>query len=55
VGQTDYAQEFHAQVAERVDMEDRQIALQTQLEQAQQQLQQQLAQQTQSHARVLGL
>lgn len=55
VGQTDYAQDFHAQVAERVAMEDQQIALQAQLEQTQQQLQQQLAQQTQSHAKVLNL
>ncbi|MFC3651025.1 hypothetical protein ACFONN_05680 [Dyella humi] len=52
VGQTDYVQEFYAQVAERVTMEDRQIGLQTQLEQTQQQLQQQL---TQTHTKVLGL
>lgn len=55
VGQTDFAQEFHAQVAEQVDMEDRLMAMQAQLEQTQQQLQQQLAQQVQSQAKVMSL
>lgn len=55
VGQTDFAQEFHAQVAEQVAMEDRLMAMQAQLEQTQQQLQQQLAQQVQTQAKVMSL
>ena len=56
VGQTDYAQEFHAQVAERVTMQDQQVALQAQLAQTQQQFQQQLmAQQVQGPVMVMSL
>lgn len=51
VGQTDYAQEFHAQIAELVDMQDQQIALQNQLEQTRQQL---MAQQIQGPVMVMS-
>jgi len=47
--QTDVCRDFQAQAAERVDMQDRQLALESQL----QQMQQQLAQQTQTQAKVL--
>lgn len=50
-GQTDFCRELNAQAVERVNMEDRQFALQAQLQQAQQQL---AAQQAQSHAKVLS-
>lgn len=51
VGQTNVVQEFHAQVADRVNMEDQNMALQTQLAQTQQQL---LAQQAQSQGSLLS-
>lgn len=49
VAQTDFVQDFQAQVVERMDMQDRQLALEAQLEQTQQQL---IAQQ--SHAQSMG-
>lgn len=52
IAHTDFSQEFWAQAAERMEMQDRQLALETQLQQTQQQLAQQ---QTQSHAKVMSL
>lgn len=52
IAHTDFSREFWAHAAERVEMQDRQLALEKQLEQTQQQLAQQ---QTHSHAKVLSL
>jgi hypothetical protein len=53
VGHTNSYQQFHAQAAEQLDMQDRLAALENQLQQAQEQLMAQ--QQTRSHAKVMSL